>query len=60
MTLYILERLKPKIKSSLNQTKFDNREDLEQDLKEKTIRKIKLGDLNQNVPNFFEYTNGKN
>ncbi|HJB22722.1 MAG TPA: hypothetical protein H9946_01095 [Candidatus Jeotgalibaca pullicola] len=52
---FIIDKVQPKITASLSQTNVNNKEDLEQDLKEMIIRKIKEGEINNNVPGFFEY-----
>lgn len=51
----LIEKLQPKIKSVLSQTNLNYRDDLEQELKEKIIKKIKEGKIDKNVPDFFEY-----
>lgn len=49
----ILEMLRPKIKSVLTQTDFNNRCDLEQELSLMIIKVIKTKEF-QKVPSFFE------
>lgn len=56
---YIIAKLQPKISNSLKQTNINYRDDLEQDLKEMIIKKLKSGTLNNNVPSFFEYIQQK-
>ncbi len=51
----LLRKLQPKIGAVLSQTNSNYREDLEQDLKEMVIRKIKEEKIDKNVPGFFEY-----
>ena len=49
----VLEMLQPKIQSVLSKTNFQERKDLEQELKLKVLSK--LPDINKvNIPNFFE------
>ena len=49
----VLEMLQPKIQSVLSKTYFQERNDLEQELKLKVLSK--LPDINKvNIPNFFE------
>ncbi|MEK4715933.1 hypothetical protein [Sporosarcina sp. FSL K6-5500] len=49
----VLDILKPKIKSVLNKTNFQERENLEQELKLKVLSK--LPDIDKlNIPDFFE------
>jgi hypothetical protein len=55
--LFIIKLIEPKIKKTLKETDIQNREDLEQDLKEKIIKKLKDSDLNK-VPGFFEFLEG--
>lgn len=50
----VLKKLQPKIKSSLSQTNPNNKEDLEQHLKELIIKKIKEEAINHRIPSFFE------
>ncbi|MEK5071724.1 hypothetical protein [Sporosarcina sp. FSL K6-1508] len=52
---FIIGRVQPKIAASLSQTSLNNRKDLEQDLKEMIICKIKEAKIDNNVPGFFEY-----
>lgn len=48
----ILEFLNPKIKSVLNKTNFQDRDDLEQEIKMRILSK--LPDINKNnIPDFF-------
>lgn len=56
---FIIQKVQPKIISSLSQTNRTYKEDLEQDLKEMIVRKIKEGKIDENVPGFFEYLNMK-
>ena len=58
--LLVLEKLEPKIKSSLLQTDVINREDLSQDLKEMIIKKLNDGTIESEVPGLFEYLKRKN
>lgn len=50
----ILEIIKPKLKKVLHQTSSQNSEDLEQDLTELIIKKIKSNTLKE-VPGLFEF-----
>ena len=52
----IIELLEPKIKKVLLQTNIQNRDDLEQDLKELIIKKISSNDI-KDVPGFFDFIN---
>ncbi|MBD7983774.1 hypothetical protein H9649_04210 [Sporosarcina sp. Sa2YVA2] len=52
---FIIEKVQPKIVASLSQTSMNNKDDLEQDLKEKIIRILKEGKIDSSVPGFFEY-----
>lgn len=52
----ILKLLEPKIKKVLLQTNSQNREDLEQDLLEIIIKKIRSNDI-KDVPGFFDFIN---
>lgn len=54
--LKILEMMKPKIKKVLLQTSLQNREDLEQELIELIIKKIKDNSFDD-APGFFEFIN---
>lgn len=54
---FIINRVQPKISASLLQTHPTYREDLEQDLKEVIIRKVKEGKIDCDVPGFFEHLN---
>lgn len=56
---FIIKKVQPKIASSLSQTSPNHKEDLEQELKEMIVRKIKEGRIDNNVPGFFEYLNSK-
>ncbi|MFD1205210.1 MULTISPECIES: hypothetical protein [Sporosarcina] len=56
---FIISKVQPKISASLSQTSPNYKDDLEQDLKEMIIRKIKEGRIDNNVPGFFEYLNRK-
>ncbi|HEY4552275.1 MAG TPA: helix-turn-helix domain-containing protein [Bacillaceae bacterium] len=49
----MLDILTPKIKKSLRETDVQHREDLEQELKEKLIKKIKENEP-ASVPGFFD------
>ena len=49
----MLHILTPKIKKSLRETNVQNREDLEQELKEIMIKKMKEKD-HEVIPNFFD------
>lgn len=57
--VFIIDKVQPKIAASLSQTSINNKDDLEQNLKEMIIRKIKEGKIDNNVPGFFEYLNIK-
>ena len=50
----VLDMLKPKIKSVLNQTDMQNREDLEQEICLMIIATIKEKEFKQ-LPTFFEF-----
>ncbi|MBC9722023.1 MAG: hypothetical protein H9W82_12180 [Lactobacillus sp.] len=50
----IIQLVQPKLKKVLNQTEYQSKDDLEQDLMEKIIIKIKNKDL-RDVPGFFEF-----
>lgn len=50
----IIELLEPKIKKVLMQTNIRNRDDLEQDLRELIIKKIRSNDI-EDVPGFFDF-----
>ena len=52
----IIELLEPKIKKVLLQTNIHNRDDLEQDLLELIIKKIRSNDI-KDVPGFFDFIN---
>ncbi|WP_342566684.1 hypothetical protein MKY09_11465 [Psychrobacillus sp. FSL K6-4046] len=54
--LEIIKLLEPKIKKVLLQTTSQNRDDLEQDLIELLIKKIRSNSI-QEVPGFFEFIN---
>ncbi|MBC9721086.1 MAG: hypothetical protein H9W82_06945 [Lactobacillus sp.] len=54
---FIIHRVQPKISASLLQTHPSYREDLEQDLKEMIVQKIKEEKIDSNVPGFFEHLN---
>lgn len=54
----IIELLEPKIKKVLLQTNIQNRDDLEQELKELIIKKISSNDI-KDVPGFFDFINQK-
>jgi hypothetical protein len=49
----IINKMEPKIKKSLMETRLENRDDLEQDLRELIIKKLKANTF-QEVPDFFE------
>lgn len=49
----IIQILKPSIKKALFQTPFDHRDDLEQELYLKIVKKISKEDMD-NFPGFFE------
>ncbi|MCA1040613.1 hypothetical protein LCM00_13960 [Bacillus infantis] len=49
----IMKAIEPKIKKSLYQTGKENREDLEQELREAVLRKLRDNKLEE-VPGFFE------
>ena len=49
----IIQALEPKIKISLRETSRENRQDLEQDLRELIIKKLTDNSLRE-VPGFFE------
>ena len=51
----IINKLKPKILNSLNQTNIQNREDLKQELIEMIIKGLKNNKF-EDVPGFFELT----
>lgn len=52
----VLELLNPKIKSSLKQTSYQDREDLEQEIKLKILQH--LDNVNKrDIPNFFSFLN---
>lgn len=50
----ILELLAPKIKKMLKETHYQEREDLEQELKEKIIKKVKEKEQDT-LPDFFDF-----
>lgn len=50
----IIELVQPKIKKVLFQTEYQSRNDLEQDLMEKIIKKINNNELKE-VPGFFDF-----
>lgn len=50
----VIELLMPKIKKALKQTAVENRDDLEQELKELIIKKLKRGELDD-IPGFYEF-----
>lgn len=52
----IIELLEPKIRKVLLQTNIQHREDLEQDLLERIIKKIRSNDI-KDVPGFFDFIN---
>ena len=52
----IIELLEPKIKKVLLQTNIHDRDDLEQDLLELIIKKIRSNDI-KDVPGFFDFIN---
>ncbi len=52
----IIELLEPKIKKVLLQTNIHNRDDLEQDLLELIIKKIRSNEI-EDVPGFFDFIN---
>ena len=52
--LTILKQLEPKLQKVLFQTSYENREDLEQDLKERMIKAIK-NNISYDVPGFFDF-----
>lgn len=52
---FILDKVQPKISSSLYQTHPYYREDLEQELKEMIVQKVQEQPLDYEVPGFFEY-----
>lgn len=54
---FIINRVQPKISASLLQTHPAYREDLEQDLKEMIVQKIKEEKIDYDVPGFFEHLN---
>jgi hypothetical protein len=49
----VIRRFEPKIKKSLYLTRFENRDDLEQELKIKLIRYVRDYSL-ENVPGLFD------
>lgn len=50
----IIQLVQPKLKKVLNQTEYQSQDDLEQDLMEKIIIKIKNNHF-MDVPGFFEF-----
>jgi len=50
----IIEMFRPKIKKTLLQTDFQNREDLEQELQLKLVKVIKMYDLEE-IMGFWEF-----
>ncbi|GMG77005.1 sigma-O factor regulator RsoA [Priestia megaterium] len=50
----IIEMFRPKIKKTLLQTDFQNREDLEQELQLKLVKVIKMYDL-EGIMGFWEF-----
>lgn len=52
---FIMDKVQPKITSYLYQTHPNYREDLEQELKEMIVQKVKEQPLDYEVPGFFEY-----
>lgn len=53
-TLTILENFMPKIKQCLHNTDFQEREDLEQEIKLKIIEKLATVDF-QDAPSFWDF-----
>lgn len=56
---FIIDKVQPKISSSLYQTHPNYRDDLEQELKEMIVQKVKEQTLDYEVPGFFEYLEQK-
>lgn len=53
-TLMIIENFTPKIKQCLHQTSYQEREDLEQELKLKIIEKLATQEFND-TPSFWDF-----
>ncbi|WP_155590015.1 hypothetical protein [Lysinibacillus cavernae] len=53
-TLMIIENFIPKIKQCLHQTSFQEREDLEQEIKLKIIEKLATKEF-QDTPSFWDF-----
>ncbi|MYL39840.1 helix-turn-helix domain-containing protein [Halobacillus litoralis] len=58
-TVKIIKRIEPKIKKSLKQTTYQDRENLEQELISKTLKVTHSFDTN-NVPGFWEFLSTNN
>lgn len=53
-TLMIIENFTPKIKQCLHQTSYQEREDLEQEIKLKIIEKLATQEFNE-TPSFWDF-----
>lgn len=52
--LIIIQNFTPKIKQCLHQTSYQDREDLEQEIKLKIIKKLTTKEF-QNTPSFWDF-----